>query len=222
MPFLISPNNDHLRNLASVNRAFFRYCLRVKKYQMHYSEIMRGKQLWKALHYACSFGDVRKVADLITRPTSGSPKFTPKKHIQHEDGTTCFLYAIHQGRDLIVRYLIKQCSRYNTIPTRDGVSPLHIAAQYSRYNIMRMLLETSYGPELKNLVTTITKETALFSAVIGESQGSINILLRYGADKTVVNYKNFTPEQLCRSLNLRLEVKKPSRDEFLKKKEKSF
>jgi len=103
-------------------------------------------------------------------------------------GQTALTEACRHGADKVVDWLCRNGADVHACD-QDGVSPLMMAAYMGHVGIMERLADTA---ELRLDDQAADGSTALIAAVIGRSQGSVEWLLKAGADANVTNQGGLT------------------------------
>jgi ankyrin repeat protein len=122
--------------------------------------------------YAMPVGTTARVTHGIVAFTGPSPSVNSEP----ANGATAIHVASENGHVEVVRVLLRKVSP-DTLGGI-GVTPLHLAAQYSRLSIANLLVQSNASVDLRSLVDG---STALASAVSFGSFEMIQTLLRAGA-----------------------------------------
>ncbi|MFT9820949.1 ankyrin repeat domain-containing protein [Lysinibacillus sp. NPDC056185] len=109
------------------------------------------------------------------------------------DGRTFLMTAIVEGKDDIVNYLVNIGCNVN-IKDASGLTALHFAAIYDRYNIVKVLIIR--GAEIDAIDNL--GNTPLWRAIMENSNetSTIRYLLENGADPKKANNRGIAPKDL--------------------------
>jgi serine/threonine protein kinase len=211
LPHLGSLTSTTIKILSCTNRSFNYYIYRVRKLHLQYQEMIKCKDkklLFRSVKYACSFGDFRRLKDLLSH-TSDSLLKNPV------DGTPATFYALHNGHNQLVRNILKKYPKSMSYQTNDGVTLLHIASLFGATSIMNLLIKSH--PELIEKAISSTKETPVFLSIISQNQAPLSLLLQNGADITKTNYSGLNPEAIAKQYMIQLEFRQKCEIRDIKK-----
>ncbi|CAG2101522.1 unnamed protein product [Medioppia subpectinata] len=111
-------------------------------------------------------------------------------------GDTPLHYTVlcsHSKRKQICDLLIRKNANLNE-KNKDFLSPLHLAADNSRFDVLELLLKHS----AKVNILDGLGQTALHRCAREDNVSAAQILLSYGADTTIVSLQGYTAEQLAK------------------------
>jgi len=161
-------NSTESSGLTLVGKAALRGQLRVVTYLLdHGAEINGGSP---ALFQAVRSGNRAMVELLLGRGANIDQ--------DAENGKTALYQAVNDGFQTIAEVLLARHANVNLAETKRGYTPLHIAAQSGRTNLMQMLIAAGALVD----VQTSAGRTALSLAVESGSLEAVKLLLTAGAD----------------------------------------
>ncbi|TAK92037.1 MAG: ankyrin repeat domain-containing protein [Burkholderiaceae bacterium] len=103
---------------------------------------------------------------------------------QNPYGETALMYAAIQGRETLVRTLVKLGAQIN----QPGWTALHYAASMDNTEICRFLLEQKADVD----ALSPNKTTPLMMAARGRQRANVMLLIEHGANPTLVNETGYT------------------------------
>lgn len=140
------------------------------------------------LHLACVAGNVQVVQLLLEY--AANPEQVDKA------GFYPFHHAVaHKNKD-VVEFLLEQGFDPNIASHKDGVTALHMAAEFNHLEIMKLLL--GHGAAVDQ--PDINKLTPLHRATMADNNVAAQILLQWGADVLAENKDLRTPLKLAQSM----------------------
>ena len=137
------------------------------------------------IHDIANFGSEDEMAYLIEQ---GCESDSP----QH-DGSTALAIAIQKSKRECVRLLLDAGADRNRMIS-EGFHPVHFAAKCPNWQIMQMLLEK--GDVHINVQTHEQKRTALHIAYEARNTTAVKILMKAGADPTILDANGRTAQGL--------------------------
>ena len=118
-------------------------------------------------------------------------------NIQDHLGRTALYIASYEGLSKIAALLLKANANPN-IPKHNGATPLYIACQECYLEIATMLLKAKADP---NIQTTDDGTTALHMAVAYGNIKLVQLLLKFGADASIVDFRGLSTLAIARLYN---------------------
>jgi ankyrin repeat protein len=114
-----------------------------------------------------------------------------------EDDYTDLHRAVKDGDANTVKQLLAEGKDSNAQTPRHKCTPSHLAAHYGHETVLWLLVKT--GKVYFN-ARDVKGHTPLHHAVLGQSERTAKLLLRNGADPTVIDLSGYTPYTLALKL----------------------
>jgi ankyrin len=141
------------------------------------------------LHLACVAGNVRVVQLLL--------EYAANTEQVDKAGFYPFHHAVaHKNRE-VAEHLLMSGFDPNIASQKDGVTALHMAAEFNHLDIMRLLL--AHGAAVDQ--PDSNKLTPLHRATMADNRAAAQILLQWGADVLAENSELRTPLKLAQSMS---------------------
>ncbi|XP_064397697.1 uncharacterized protein LOC135344431 isoform X2 [Halichondria panicea] len=114
-----------------------------------------------------------------------------------KDNMSCVHAATQGNHPTTVKWLVNKLgTSFITDKTTDGATPLHMAASQGNLDILRFFLDRLENEGDVNIQDSIQATPAHDAAEFGQTQAMI-LLLKAGADLSIQDYVNKTPQQLA-------------------------
>lgn len=136
---------------------------------------------------------------------------TKKDLARDSNGNNIFHLVVMNDNQKVINFLLESEEIRGFVNGKNdaGETPLHVAARHNAYKSAESLLDA--GVTLDEPVPD-TKKTALYLAVQEHNYEMVDLLLRYGASKTIKDTEEVSPQMLIdRKYNSR-ETYKEQRD----------
>ena len=113
------------------------------------------------------------------------------------EGRTALINAVIDEREDFMDWLLQNGANINH-QDRIGYSALHFIAQESWVTLAEKFLKSGANPNLPDIHGNTPLWTAIFESV--DEPGVVRLLLKYGADSTIVNKYGKSPNDLYISI----------------------